>query len=59
MSPATRAHRTTPAPEPRAIAILNAAAAVAEVRGIPHLAARLDQLAREIRQQHPDRQEVA
>ena len=33
MSPATRAHRPTPAPEPPAVAILNAAAAVAEVRG--------------------------
>lgn len=37
MSPATRTHRTTPAPEPPAVAILNAAAAVAAVRGAHHL----------------------
>ena len=59
MSPATRAHRTTPPPAPPAVAILNAAAAVAEVRGAHHLVAECDRLAREIRQQHPDRQEVA
>ena len=47
--PATRAHRTTPPPEPRAAAILNAAAAVAEVRGANHLTQRLDQLIRELR----------
>ena len=49
MSPATRVHRTTSPPEPPAIAILNAAAAVAEVRGAHHLTQRLDQLIRELR----------
>ena len=49
MSPATRAHRTTPPPEPPAVTILDAAAAVAEVRGATHLAQRLDQLIRELR----------
>ena len=51
MSPATRAHRTTPPPEPPAIAILNAAAAVTAVRGAHHLTQRLDQLIRELDQQ--------
>ena len=37
MSFAIRAHRTILAPEPSAVAILNAAAAVAEVRGAHHL----------------------
>ena len=49
MSPATRAHRTTPPPEPRAVTILNAAAAVAEVRGATHLTQLLDQLIQELR----------
>ena len=49
MSPATRAHRTTPPPEPPAVAVLDAAAAVAEVRGAHHLTQRLDQLIRELR----------
>ena len=52
MSPATRVPRTQPpppAPEPPAVAILNAAAAVAEVRGATHLTQRLDQLIRELR----------
>ena len=40
---------TTPPPEPPATAILNAAAAVAEVRGAHHLTQRLDQLIRELR----------
>ena len=33
-------------------ATLDAAAAVCEVRGLPHLVARLDRAANEIRQQH-------
>ena len=49
MSPATRAHRTTPPAEPPAVSILDAAAAVAAVRGAHHLTQRLDQLIRELR----------
>lgn len=49
MSPATRAHRTIPPPEPPAVHVIRAAAAVAEVRGAHHLAQRLDQLIRELR----------
>ena len=49
MSPATRAHRATPPREPPAVAILEAAAAVTEVRGLHHLTQRLDQLIRELR----------
>ena len=49
MSPATRAPRTTPPPEPPAVAILDAAAAVAAVRGANHLTQQLDQLIRELR----------
>ena len=45
MSPATRAHRTTPPPEPPAAAILDAAA----VRGAHHLTQRLEQLIRKLR----------
>lgn len=51
MSPATRAHRPTPAPEPPAVHIIRAAAAVTEVRGAHHLTQRLDQLIRELDQQ--------
>lgn len=49
MSPATRVPRTTPPPEPPAVAILDAAAAVTEVRGAHHLTKRLNQLTRELR----------
>ena len=42
MSPATRAHRTTPPPEPPAVGLLMAAAAICQVRADretqPHIA---------------------
>ena len=51
MSPATRVPRTTPPPEPPAVHVIRAAAAVAEVRGAHHLTQRLDQMAHELNQQ--------
>lgn len=48
MSPATRIERPTPPSEPPAAAILRAAQAVCEVRGIHHLVDGLEALIEEL-----------